>query len=201
MPSQAPEYPEQAKRHPELVDRRWVNAGWRNDESSDVAIVSLRPEPLRQPSRLQRHISRDAPISVAEVRESRNAGIPRTIAAPYARTATVARYPAEGIARPMTLKAATIVNVLAAGDTAKAVATRVLEVKVAWPQTRSIGRRPIHWSAGRGYIAATRAARLRLPARRQPRSARHRVASGRYVELRVSIATACEALTRPITRS
>jgi hypothetical protein len=36
--------------------------------------------------------------------------------------------PAEGIARPMTLRIATIVTVLAAGDTAKAVAIRTIEV-------------------------------------------------------------------------
>ena len=58
-------------------------------------------------------------------------GMPRTNAAPYARAATVKMYPAEGIARPITLRIATIVNVLAAGDTAKAVAIRTIEVTAA----------------------------------------------------------------------
>jgi len=54
--------------------------------------------------------------------------MPRTIAAPYAMAATVTMYLAEGIPRPMTLKIATIVNVLAEGVTAKAVAIRAVEV-------------------------------------------------------------------------
>jgi len=57
--------------------------------------------------------------------------MPKTIAAPYTKAATVARNSAEGVARPMTLKTATIVNEFVAGDTAKAVVTRALEVTIA----------------------------------------------------------------------
>ena len=62
--------------------------------------------------------------------------MPNTIAAPYTKVATVARYCAEGIPRPITLNTATMVNVLAAGDTAKAVATRALELTLASLQRR-----------------------------------------------------------------
>ncbi len=61
--------------------------------------------------------------------------MPRTTATPYASSATVKIYPAEGIARPITLRIATIVSVLAAGDTAKAMAIRrTVEVTVALRQ-------------------------------------------------------------------
>jgi hypothetical protein len=57
--------------------------------------------------------------------------MPNIIAVLYTRAATVKTYPGEGIARPIALRITAMVNVLAAGATAKAITIRISECKEA----------------------------------------------------------------------